>query len=136
MNPKKLFPLVITADLPRTRAFYLDQLGYDATFDGNGYLQIRFGADASAPELAFMAPDAAPILGEQPIFAGRGLIVSIPTANADEHHRELTAKKVRVLGAPGDKPWGWRSYGVVDPNGVVLDFFHVLGDATDVDATG
>ena len=36
-----------------------------------------------------------------------------------------TPVHLSVAGAPTDKPWGWRSYFVSDPNGVVLDFFHV-----------
>jgi hypothetical protein len=35
-----------------------------------------------------------------------------------------------------DKPWGWRSFVVRDPNGVLLDFFHVLDKSAVVDATG
>ncbi len=37
---------------------------------------------------------------------------------------------------PTDKPWGWRSFGAVDPNGVLLDFFHVTADSSGADATG
>jgi catechol 2,3-dioxygenase-like lactoylglutathione lyase family enzyme len=134
MNNSKLYPLIVTSKLAQTRAFYLDQLGCKATHDMEGYLQVRFGADESAAELAFMSPKAAPPFGKLAEFSGEGLIVSVPTADADARHRELKGKKLAVLAEPSDKPWGWRSFIVADPNGVKLDFFHELADAPSANA--
>jgi uncharacterized glyoxalase superfamily protein PhnB len=52
-------------------------------------------------------------------------MVSVPVPDADEKHTALKQAGVDVLDAPSDKPWGWRSFLAQDPNGVVLDFFHV-----------
>jgi catechol 2,3-dioxygenase-like lactoylglutathione lyase family enzyme len=136
MNPTKLFPLVITDKLAETKAFYADTLGCDLVFDTGGYLQVRFGSDAAAPELAFMGPDAAPALGPQRVFAGQGLVISVPTPSADEKHAALKRAKVKIAAPPSDKPWGWRSFVTVDPNGVALDFFHVIAQSAVADATG
>jgi catechol 2,3-dioxygenase-like lactoylglutathione lyase family enzyme len=131
---KKLFPLIITDHLAETRRFYLEALGCRATFDLDHYLQVRFGEEADAPELAFMGPASAPALGPQKPFAGDGLIVSVPVADAEARHRELAAKRVTIAAPPSDKPWGWRSFVAVDPNGVQLDFFNELADASAADA--
>ena len=136
MNPNKLFPLVVTDKLPETRAFYVDKLGCQVTVDMPHYVQVRFGADASAPELAFMTADAAPSMQPHAPFAGEGLTISIPTESADKKHAELAKKKVEVTSELADRPWGWRSFVARDPNGVYLDFFHVLEQARPVDATG
>ena len=136
-NPNRLFPLIMTNKLDETREYYLDKLGCQAVYDMDNYLQVRFGSDDDGPELAFMNPCAMPG-GETsfPIFDGRGVIISIPTEDADRRHAELQEKKVALGGEPENKPWGWRSFHAPDPNGVLLDFFHVLEQAAVADATG
>lgn len=123
MNPNKLFPLIVTRDLARTRAFY-ESLGFELSFELPGYAQFRYGSDPSHPEIGFMS-DGGP---EQAPFEGRGLIVSVPTENADATHARYAKMDLKISNEPEDHPWGWRSFHVLDPNGIVLDFFHVIGE--------
>lgn len=126
-NPRKLFPMFITPDLAETKAFYVDKLGWRATYDTDGYLQVRRDAK-DGPELCFMSPAAT---GDAlPRFEGKGVLVSVPVTNADEHHAFVVERGVEPITKPDLKPWGWRSYNVADPNGVVLDFFHVAAPPT------
>lgn len=134
-NPNKLFPLVITENLAETRAFYTKTAGFEIVHDMEGYLQVRYGSE-DGPELAFMAPDSAPPFGKLPVFPGQGLLISIPTPDADETHATLKTRGAKVVSEPSDKPWGWRSFVTTDPNGVLLDFFHVASESSVVDATG
>lgn len=136
MNPSKLFPLVITDKLAETKAFYTQTAGFEITIEQGEYLQVRHGHDPASPELAFMAPCTEGPLGELPRFEGKGLIVSVPTANADEKHAAIAKRGGRGMSEPTDKPWGWRSFAIADPNGVVLDFFHEAADSSAADATG
>jgi len=124
-NPEKLFPLFITDKLEETKRYYLEKLGFEATIDQPEYLQVRYGAAGVAPELCFMRPDAVPNSPPRPAFAGQGVIVSVPTEDADGACQRMQKKGARIEDQPSDKPWGWRSFMVSDPNGVVLDFFHV-----------
>ncbi len=119
-NPTKLFPLVVTRDLDRTRACY-EALGFEVSVEMPEYLQFRYGKDDTAPEIAFMKECS----GSASAFPGKGLIVSIPTEDADAKHAEASKTDVEVMSPPTDRPWGWRSFHVKDPSGVVLDFFHV-----------
>ncbi|MCA9680680.1 MAG: hypothetical protein KC457_00675 [Myxococcales bacterium] len=121
-NPNKLLPLFVTDKLAETKAFYVGELGWRATYDLEGYLQVR-SADADGPELCFMLPGAVPAMQRR--FAGEGVIVSVPVASADEHYNGLLARGLRPLTEPTRKPWGWQSYLIADPNGLLLDFFHV-----------
>jgi len=135
-NPTKLFPLIVTNKLDETRAYYLEQLGCELVMEAPGYVQFRFGDDKAGPELAFMQPTDAPVFGGPlPEFGGGGLIVSIPTETADGKYAALKKKKVELASEPADKPWGWRSFAARDPNGLILDFFHVLDQAAVADAT-
>ncbi len=128
-NPNKLFPLVITDDLDAIRAFYRERIGAHFTFDMEGYVQVRFTESEAGPELAFMKACEG-----MPVFGGQGIIVSIPTEDADAEHERVAGRGAKILESPKDRPWGWRSFHVPDPTGVVLDFFHVLPQAAAADA--
>ncbi len=128
MNPNKLFPLIVTRDLARTKSYYSEQAGFEVVTDMAKYLSVRHGGE-DGPELCFMTPDATAGQDDLPTFAGHGLIVSIPTESADQKYAELLERGAKVMGKPEDKPWGWRSFMAVDPNGVLLDFFHVMADS-------
>jgi catechol 2,3-dioxygenase-like lactoylglutathione lyase family enzyme len=123
-NPNKLFPLILTAKLEATKQFYVEKLGFRVVYDLPTYLQLAYG-DGDAPELCFMKPDAFPDGKTLPAFDGRGVYVSVPTPSADEKYAALQLANVELLSKPEDKPWGWRSFLVADPSGLVLDFFHV-----------
>jgi catechol 2,3-dioxygenase-like lactoylglutathione lyase family enzyme len=132
-NPNRLFPLFLIDDLETTKRYYVDKLGFTATFDMPQYLQVRAGDNAEGPELCFMKPDAFPDGKPRPSFTGQGALISIPVDDADAAHDRMLAKGVKIDDKPTDKPWGWRSYFVSDPNGVVLDFFHVYKEVAAAD---
>lgn len=132
MNPKKLFPLFVTDKLAETKAFYIEKAGFEIAHDMDKYLQVRYG-DEDGPELAFAASEA---LGTLPVFGGEGIIVSIPTEDADRKAREMESRGVKIMSGPETRPWGWRSFMTRDPNGVILDFFHVPADDAGADAPG
>jgi uncharacterized glyoxalase superfamily protein PhnB len=121
-TPTKLFPLFVTPDLAALERFYVEGLRWTLTHRTPGYLQVRDG-DTQGPELCFMVPDGAMPF---PTFEGKGVIVSVPVADADAHCATIRERGLTPLGEPSDKPWGWRSYLVRDPAGVMLDFFHEL----------
>lgn len=123
-QPTKLFPLFLTEKLAETKAFYRDQAGFTVTIDMPYYLQVASNTK-EGPELCFMKPDAFPDGQRRPSFAGAGVMVSVPVADADEKYAALRRAGAEPQTAPSDKPWGWRSFIVEDPNGVALDFFHV-----------
>jgi predicted enzyme related to lactoylglutathione lyase len=124
-NPNKLFPLFVTKKLAETKRFYSELAGFTITHDLPNYLQVA-SAGPEGPELCFMNPDGFPGGGPWPEFAGAGVIMSIPVPNADAKHAALVKADLKPLAPPSDKPWGWRSFQVADPNGVVLDYFHTI----------
>jgi catechol 2,3-dioxygenase-like lactoylglutathione lyase family enzyme len=132
-NPTKLFPMFITKDLAKTKRFYT-KAGFDLRFDMDEYLQVSYGGP-NGPELCFMKPHSSNNGTAYPEFGGKGVIVSIPTKDADAKYKELQQGSFELLSTPEDKPWGWRSFHAVDPNGVILDFFHVYKEVQMPDAT-
>lgn len=134
MNGNSLIPLVITDKLAETKAFYTELLGFSATIEMDDYLQIRCGE--GGPDLAFYRGKELLGVGRAERFDGRGLVISVPTPDADALHAAVSGRGGKPLTAPSDKPWRWRSFSVSDPSGVVLDFFHVLTQSPALDATG
>ncbi|TPV96708.1 MAG: hypothetical protein B7733_03345 [Myxococcales bacterium FL481] len=134
--PNKLFPLIVTNELQRARAFYVERLGFELVTDMENYVQVRWGADEPGPELSFMTPAGGEAFGE-PVepHTGGGLVFSVPTPNADELHATLLARGVEPLGPPVDRPWGWRSFLVRDPHGAILDFFHPTSHSSSPNAS-
>jgi catechol 2,3-dioxygenase-like lactoylglutathione lyase family enzyme len=130
-QPNRLFPLIVTDRLAQVRAFYTETLGYKLSIDTPDYFQVQFGS-AEAPELCFIEKKPEGPFAQT--FGGGGVVVSIPTPNADQAHGAWSKKKVPMLSAPTDMPYGWRSFALKDPAGVVLDFFHVLPQSEQKDA--
>lgn len=124
-NPTKLFPLILTHKLEETKHYYTTRAGFRVVYDLPSYLQLAYG-EADGPELCFMKPDAFPDGRTRPAFGGQGVMMSIPTPNADDKYAALQKAGAELLSKPEDKPWGWRSFLAADPNGLVLDFFHVV----------
>ena len=120
-NPRQLFPLFISNKLAETKEFYLSA-GFKIRIDMPEYLQVYYG---EALDLCFMGPDGAGKGMDFPVFGGKGVLISIPTPNADKKALELKERRLPIVSEIEDKPWGWRSFHTVDPNGVILDFFHV-----------
>lgn len=123
-QPTRAFPLVRVPTLEAVRAFYVDRLGCPMTHDLPNYLQVQLTAlGPEGPELCFMIDPEHPG-GKNP----QPVILSVPVPDADAVQAALRAADVTIAAPAADRPWGWRSLHVVDPTGLVLDLFHVLGD--------
>lgn len=126
MTLSSIVPIVTTDRLRETRAFYVDVLGFQLSFDHDQYLGVRTGAPGSA-ELGFMLPDAdAPHR-----FEGRGLTFALRVADADHECERLRRLGVAILAEPADQPWGGRSFVVADPNGVAVVISHAIAPAAE-----
>jgi|GEM_PF-1109459 len=127
-SKNQLFPLLVTENFDAMRAFYVDALGATATFDLDDYLQVRFDKDdEGGSQLCFGRVTTEGPMAGIPVFPGHGMTMSLPADDVKAHHARLEAMDgVDVLNAPTPKPWGWLSYQVKDPSGLVLDFFEVI----------
>jgi predicted enzyme related to lactoylglutathione lyase len=121
MSIQSIVPIVTTKLMRETRAFYVDLLGFQVSFDHEHYLGVRSGAKGS-PELGFMLPDAdAPEL-----FNGKGITFGFRVEDADREHTRLRRAGATILREPKDEPWGSRAFILRDPNGVTLYVSHPI----------
>lgn len=141
-----IVPMVVTEQLDAVREFYAALPGAQIDIDMEDYVQVRFaleGYQAPAkgepgdrrPAMAFLTPASTGVFKKPlPALEGAGLLINVPVTDADAHHDELTTAQFQPTSEAFDKPWGWRSFQLVDPCGVTLDFFHVKADAAALDA--
>ena len=133
-NATPLLPQIVTEQLAETRKYYIDIAGFTPAMEQEDFLMVRLGDEENGAAFAFVPPNVGPEDMHQPPFAGKGLVMSVPTPDADAKYKELKARGAKLLSEPTNRPWGWRSFAAVDPNGVVLDFYSIPEEASGADA--
>lgn len=120
-------PILRSFDEARTRAFYLDFLGFELLFEH------RFAPDLPL-YLAVARGDCVLHLSEHYGDATPGSAVRIPVDDVDAYMKSLRAKKFGNArpGEPEPTPWGSREITISDPANNRLTFF---GAAAEGDAS-
>jgi len=130
MKTQAIVPCVTTDRMRETRAFWIDKLGFELSYDHPHYLGVR-GGPKGAAELGFMLPDQ----DAPERFSGGGLTVCLKVADADREHARLAKSGVAIVAPPTDFPWGMRAFSVKDPNGVVVTIGHPIAAAVEFEAS-
>lgn len=111
---------LITADLPRLRAFYRAVL--DLTPEGDDAF-TSFALPGATLAL-FGEADLERMAAGSTIGIGRGAsILEIEVGDVDAEHGRLTALDVVIVKPPTTQPWGSRSVWFRDPDGNLINFF-------------
>jgi catechol 2,3-dioxygenase-like lactoylglutathione lyase family enzyme len=105
---ERAVPVLPVDDLRRAREFYVDKLGFTATFevseDGRtGMLGVARGSIAITLDC--------PMDGH-----GRNACVSLEVSDADQYFREWNGR-VPLRRPPHDEDWGARTFDLEDPFG-------------------
>lgn len=116
---ERAVPVIPVEDLAVARAFYIDKLGFRATFEASedghtGLLGVERGTIAITLDC--------PMDGH-----GRNACVSLEVGDADAYYREWSTR-VHIERAPRNEPWGARTFDVLDPFGNTI---FVMGPVTD-----
>jgi len=115
---ERAIPILPVDDLAVARAFYVDRLGFDVTFehtdDGHsGLLGVRRGTIAITLDC--------PMDGH-----GRDACVSLEVDSADRYYAEWSAR-TEIPQPVREESWGARTFGVIDPFGNTI---FVIGPPT------
>jgi len=114
-------PTYVTEKVEETRDFYVKHFDLTVTFDCGWYVSLRTKkSEFGVFEIAFRKPE-----GGEPVFKG-GSSLALGVKSADDEHARLRAAGVPVVQELSSKPWGDRSFVVVDPSGVGLYVFHPI----------
>lgn len=97
-------------DLDLSKAFYIDQLGFEEDFSVDGWTflsrdtcQLRIGHCPDTPPASQSGDHA--------------WIAYLHVDDARQMHEELRARGAPILHALEDKPWGFREFAVITPDG-------------------
>lgn len=116
----KLNAGIITDKIQETKAFYLDNLGFEVVFENEFYLLLQ--TPGGQGQLSFLLPNHPtqhPLF--QSPFQGQGMYLTIEVEDVDALYDEIQSKSVAIKFELKDEPWGDRHFGIQDPNGVGID---------------
>ena len=131
-----LVPEMLVHDLARSRAFYLDRLGFTERFGRpeDGFLYIEMGRAQIMLEALPDDPAEAWVTGDLAPPLGRGLNLQIEVADVRAIHDRLIAADVALF-RPLRRSWyregahenGQDEFLVQDPDGYLLRFVQHVG---------
>lgn len=125
MKVNSLYPVIMTDDVAKSKAFWTENFFFKVAFDSEWYVSLKTDQQP-AFELALLDPDH-PTVPEA--FRGKfkgGLIVNLEVDDVDAEYERL-----RKIGLPMHLPlrsedFGQRHFITSDPNGVLVDVIKVI----------
>jgi catechol 2,3-dioxygenase-like lactoylglutathione lyase family enzyme len=107
----RAIPIFEVRELKASQRYYREALGFKVDWEHGD--PPDFGSVSRAETVIFQC---------QGCGHPAGAWVMIFTPDVDRLHRELAARKARIVMPPRDMPWGLREMNVADPDGNVLRF--------------
>lgn len=122
MAKGEVFPIINCADLPLTKAFYVDVFGgkSEYSFEHEGQeVYVTLGVGAGKVALGIGTGPA--MYGETPLPAtGHRVDLCIYVPDLDAAVAKAPGSKGRVVTPPSDTPWGERVAYLEDPTGTMI----------------
>ena len=106
--------------------FYRDRLGMSISQDwddpGNRGTLLSFGGKASDTVIEVLELGEEAVPGVKPV----NVVLSIEVSAVDEWHDKLIASGVTIARGLENAPWGHRSFGIDDPDGMRIWYYQDL----------
>ena len=119
MKTTSYYPVIMTADVAATAAFYVEHLGFRPLFESDWYVHLQSAGDESV-NLAILDGNHETI-PEQGRGRVSGLLLNFEVEDVDAVHDRLVAAGLPVLRSLRDEDFGQRHFITADPNGVLID---------------
>ncbi|MBB2921062.1 VOC family protein [Cupriavidus alkaliphilus] len=120
MKVTSYYPVIMTADVAGTAAFYQQHFGFTALFASDWYVHLQ-RADEPSVNLAVLDGShqtiPAPARGQR----AQGLLLNFEVEDPDAVHERLHAAGLPILQPLRDEAFGQRHFITADPNGVLID---------------
>ena len=129
MKLTSAYPVLLTARVAETAAFYVAHFGFCALFEADWYVHLQSIADARV-NLAVLdgAHETIPAAGRGTV---RGLILNFEVEDVDAEHARLVAAGLPMLQDLRDEAFGQRHFITADPNGVLIDVITPIPPSAD-----
>ena len=125
---RRRISILVYRDLAATHAFLVDVFGFtpgEITTDPDG--NVVHAEVMAGDGVIWLHPETDEYGLASPERLGAATAtMAIMVDDVDEHHRLVAEKGVTILYAPVDQPYGYREYGVRDPEGTLWSFMKPL----------
>ena len=129
MKCTQYYPVIQTADVAATRAFYVDHFRFKASFDADWYCHLQSSEDPQV-NLAILQGDHETI-PEEGRGSIRGLILNFEVEDVDAEFVRLQSAGLPILKTLTDEAFGQRHFITQDPNGVLIDVIKPIPPAAE-----
>jgi catechol 2,3-dioxygenase-like lactoylglutathione lyase family enzyme len=120
MDITSYYPVLMTADVHGTSAFYPAHFGFTALFDSGWYVHLQRPGEPSV-NLAVLDCRHETIPEPARGRPAAGLLLNFEVEDVDAVHDCLAAAGLPVLLSLRDEAFGQRHFITADPNGVLID---------------
>lgn len=119
MKVTSYYPVIMTADVAASAAFYQTHFGFTPLFASDWYVHLQLDGDPSV-NLAILdgQHNTIPESGRGRVA---GLLLNFEVDDPDAVHDRLRAAGLPILLSLRDEAFGQRHFITCDPNGVLID---------------
>lgn len=119
MRPTSFYPVVMTDDVAKSSAFFLDHLGFRSLFDSDWYVHLQSEANP-AFNFAVLDKNHATIPPAHRSRTG-GVLLSFEVEDVDAEYARLKTAGTPIVLDIRDEAFGQRHFIVSDPTGILID---------------
>lgn len=119
MKAVSYYPVIMTADVAGTAAFYIDHFGFEALFSAEWYVHLQ-SKESEHVTLAVLdgSHETIPETGRGTVC---GLLLNFEVEDVDVVYERLKAAGLPIRLDIRDEDFGQRHFITADPNGVLID---------------
>lgn len=119
MKAVSYYPVIMTADVAATAAFYTQHFGFEALFSADWYVHLQ-SKESEHVTLAILdgSHETIPETGRGTVS---GLLLNFEVEDVDAVYERLKAAGLPIRLDIRDEDFGQRHFITADPNGVLID---------------
>ncbi|GAB4025806.1 glyoxalase superfamily protein [Spirosoma gilvum] len=121
MTLEKTVPILYSADVARSLAYYIDVLGFSEKWEWD-----------NPPTFGGVVKDDVEIFFCKEDQGHPGTWICLMVDHVDAYYDQIKANGATILSAPADEPWQMREMSVQDPDGHILRIGHRIECEPDV----
>jgi catechol 2,3-dioxygenase-like lactoylglutathione lyase family enzyme len=120
MKCSSYYPVLMTADVAATAAFYCRTLGFRALYETEWYVHLQSAEDETV-NLGILHRDHETVPAAHRGRSAAGLLLNFEVADVDAVHARLAGTGLRLVQPLRDEPFGQRHFIAEGPEGVLID---------------
>jgi catechol 2,3-dioxygenase-like lactoylglutathione lyase family enzyme len=119
MKCSQFYPVIMTADVAGTAAFYRDNFRFQVIFENDWYVHLQSAEDPRANiGIVRWDHETIPEVGRREVS---GLLINFEVEDVDAEYRRIEALGLPILLPLRSEAFGQRHFILSDPNGVLID---------------